>query len=252
MNLAKTGVIALRFLRRNAPLLISAAAGIGLAALYILTIKETEEATEVINQAEEEEADGLETAKKVAKIYAPSFICLIVTMFCIVSSAVISHHRIRDLTTYAASMTAMYNQYRQHNIIQNGKESDQKVIGKIAREHAAEDPTSNEGGIMCLMPGYDHIFTVPSLVNVYEAITKLNLKMEKGPGNCELDEFMELAKAKEEMDPRYIAYGWETFDLDKNYGVSCLYPNIFKDTDDSGLEYYVIDLPMPRRLDMII
>ena len=168
--------------------------------------------------------------------------------------SVISHHRIRDLTAYAASMTTMYNQYRQHNIIQNGKENDQKIISKIAQENVKDNPPEedDEDSILCLLPGYDHYFTVPSLVNIYEAVSKLNLKMEKGPGNCELAEFMKLAKSETPFDHKFLAHGWDTFDLDRNYGVSGLYPNIFMDKDDSGLEYYVIDLPMPRRLDCII
>jgi len=252
MNLAKAGAAALKILQRNVPFLLSAAAGIGLIGLYILTIKETEEAAEVLNEAAEEETQSFEMGKTLVKIYAPSFLCLLATLFCIVSSAVISHHRIRDLTVYAAGVTTAYNQYRQHNVFQNGKESDDRIISEVTRENIHNDPPKEYDGITCMLPGYDSFFTVSCIEDVTNAISELNVKMEKGPECCEMAEFFKLAKVREPMDQKYFAYGWDSYDLTRRYGVSMLYPHIFKDTDESGLEYYVIDLPMPRPMEMII
>lgn len=252
MNLVKTGGMIARVIGKNAPILISAAAGIGLIALYILTIKETEEAQEVLNEMPEEETQGFKTAGKIVKIYAPSFICLIVTLFCIVSSALISHHRIRDLTAYAAGLSAAFNQYRQQIIFQNGKEMDQKVMAKVARARVEEDPPKDkdDDSVLCLLPGYDCFFHVPSTANVSEAFLELNKKIKDGYRVIEFPEFMKLAKAKEPVKPKFLCYGWETFYLEDNYQTDAFYPNIFKETDDDGLEYYVIDnVPMPRLLE---
>ncbi len=259
MNLLKTGAVALRFVRRNAPFLISAAAGIGLVALYVLTIKETEEAQEVIQESEEEEVHSFKMVKKIAKIYAPSFLCLMVTLLCIVSSAVISHHRIRDLTAYAAGITTAYAKYRQENIDQNGVDADHMIIPEVMKECVNEDPLDyledGDEGVLCMMNGYDGYFKVPNIVCVYSAILDLNKEMEKGPYEwVYLTEFWKKARVLTPMKQKYIGHGWAAYDLQctDDYCASALYPNIYKETEESGLRWYMIDLPAPKPLDMII
>ena len=256
MNLVKTGAIALRFIKRNSPFILSAAAGIGLIALYFLTIKETEKAQEVLNEAEEEEVHSFKMAKRIAKIYAPSFLCLVITMVCVISSAVISHHMIRDLTAYAAGMTAAYNQYRQHNIENdcelNGVDEDRMIIADIARNNVLDEPPDNEEGYACLINGYPHFFRVPNLMNIYAAILELDHQMEAGDHEwINFVDFWKKARVMDRIDHKYLGHGWTSYDLTKNYGVSSLYPNgIYKETDDSGFEWYMIDLPMLKPMEI--
>ena len=242
MNLVGMGKIALRFVKRNSPFILSAAAGIGLIALYVLTIKETEEAQEVLNEAEEEEVHSFKMAKKVAKIYAPSFICLVITMVCIVSSAVISHHMIRDLTMYAAGVTAAYSQYRQHNIEDNyeveGEDRDRMIIADIARNNVLDEPPDNEEGYACLLNGYPHYFRVPNIANIYAAILELNQEMEMGQHAwINFTDFWKKARVIDKLDPKYMGHGWTSYDLTREYGMSSLYPfGVFKESEDIGFE----------------
>ena len=250
MNLVKMGRIALDVVKKNSPFILSAVAGVGLIALYALTIKETEEAKDILDEEEE----SFEKTKKIIKIYAPSFLCLMITLVCIVSSAVISHHMIRDLTLYAASVTAAYNKYRQHNIDQNGVDSDQRIIADIARESVLDEPPKDDEGILCLMNGYDHFFRVPNIINVYAAILELNEEMNEGPyERAMMKDFWEKAKVMDPLDHKYLGHGWSVYDLNYDHNVSALYPGeIYKETDDSGLEWYMIDIPAAKPLGMII
>lgn len=261
MNLLQTGAAVLRVVRRNSPILLSAAAGIGLILIYYLTIKETEEAVEVINETPEEEAHGFKMGKKIAKIFAPSFILLIFTLFCIVTSTVISQHRIRDLTVYSAGLAAYYKQYREMNVELNGEEADHEIVTEINRKRMQkyEPPEDPEEGYLCQMAGYGPYFSVPNLINIYSAFSELNHEMDTGSGEAKLKRWMELAKAVQyddhgnivPFDKYYENYGWETHDLTENESVSYLYPFVGKIEDDSGLEIFFIDLPLPKPLETI-
>ena len=264
MNIMKTGVIALKFLRRNAPILISAAAGIGLAALYVLTIKETEEAQEIIRETEEEEVHSFKMAKKLMKIYAPSFICLIITMACIISSTVISQHRIRDLTLYATSIAASYKNYRQFNIEQNGEEADVEVMRECAKIQAKDilppwEPNENE--VLCMMNGIPRFFTVPDLSSAINAFSDINegFLSDDGPGEATFQTWLDFANAcvydeygrLVPMDSTYANLGWGFYDLTENDKVSTICPRFIKEKEISGLEYYFIDVPRPQPLEIV-
>lgn len=263
MNLLQTGAAVLRVVRRNSPIIISAAAGIGLLLIYYLTIKETEQAVEEIKEMTEEEVHGFKMVKKIAKIYAPSFVLLIFTLFCVVTSAVISQHRIRDLTAYSASLAAYYRQYRNKNIELNGEEKDREIVEDIACDEATlREPVYNEiedRGYLCQMAGYGPYFTVPNLINIYSAFSEANRIMDTGSGEVRLKKWMELAGAIQyddmgkvvPFDKHYANYGWSTYDLTRTEAVSALYPYIGRIDEESGLEIYFIDIPMPKPLETI-
>lgn len=263
MNIVKAGRIALQFIRHNSPVILSAAAGIGLAALYILTIKETEEVVHEIEEAPEEEARSFKMVKKAGKIMAPSFIVLLTVLFCIVQSCRISQHRIRDLTQYSAILAATLNQYRQKNREIPGPDglgdNDRYIMYEIASENMENDPPDDpETGILCQLMGYPHYFKVPNIDKIYDAFFRANEYMETGWGSVELCKWFQWAHAihydeKDKqcsMDMKYLHYGWDTYDLTVNNQVSALYPYIGKMTDDSGLEIYMIDVPIPKPLDV--
>lgn len=265
MNLVKTGRLIFQFVRHNSPIILSAAAGVGLVALYILTIKETEEAVQEINEAPEEEVHSFKMAKKVVKIMAPSFVVLVFTLFCIVQSCMISQHRIRDLTQYSAMLAATFNQYRQKNrelLGPDGPENNDKMImGQIAAEQKVDKKLPElEEGILCQMIGYPNYFTVPNVAFIYTAILKANKYMETGRGSVELSQWFKWAHAVEYdekgrvrgMNLNYLHYGWDTYDLqaDRSVNVGALYPCVEVVGDDSGLEIYLIDLPAPKPLDV--
>lgn len=263
MNLLQTGAVVLKVIRRNSPILISAAAGIGLILIYYLTIKETEQAVEEINETPEEEVHSFKMAKKIVKIYAPSFILLIFTLFCIIQSTVISQHRIRDLTAYSASLAAYYNQYRAKVIDIYGSERDHEIRGDIARDEAIyREPVcvnDEEFGYLCQMAGYGPYFTVRHLTDIYKAFIAANKIMDTGPGEVKLKKWMELAGAVQYDDmgnivpfnKHYENYGWSTYDLTRTKAVSALYPYVGRIDEDSGLEIYFIDVPEPQPLELI-
>ena len=268
MNLIKTGKLVLRFVRCNSPIILSAAAGIGLVALYVLTIKETEEAVQEIEEAPEEEVHSFKMAKKVVKIMTPSFVVLVLTMFCVVQSCRISQHRIRDLTQYSAMLAATFNQYRQknretngYNGFDNGTDNDKFIMSQIASDqNEGKKLPELEEGILCQMIGYPNYFTVPNVAFIYTAILKANKYMEVGHGSVELSQWFKWAHAVEYdekghvrgMNMNYLHFGWDTYDLqaDRNVNVGALYPCIEVVGDDSGLEIYLIDLPAPKPLDV--
>lgn len=263
MNIARAGKFALQFIKRNSPIILSVAAGIGLAALYILTIKETEEVVHEIEEAPEEEAHSFKMVKKTVKIMAPSFVILLLTMFCIVQSCRISQHRIRDLTQYSAMLAATLNQYRQKNreiLGPDGSENNDKfIMYEIASENMPDElPDDPEDGILCELIGYPHYFKVPKLENIYAGFLNANEYMETGWGSVELSKLFRWINAihyddkghRCGMDVNYLHYGWETHDLADCEKVSGLYPYVGRITEDSGLVVYLIDVPAPKPLDV--
>ena len=266
MNLIKTGSVFLQIVKKNSPIILSVAAGIGLAALYILTIKETEEAVQEINEAPEEEVHSFKMAKKVVKIMAPSFVVLLLTMFCIVKSCTISQHRIRDLTQYSAVLAATFNQYRQKNRELSGPDgpenNDQIIMTEIAAEkmdaiEPIQDQDLYNNGVLCFLIGYDNYFMVPSINNLWYACAKANERIREGYKTVTLLQWMRWANAEEfdehgnvrGFNMRYIHYGWEENDLGMMDEISGTYPWITKSADDSGLEYFIIDVPIPKPLE---
>ena len=261
MNLIVVGKTIVRFVHRNSPIILSAAAGFGLLALYALTIKETEEVVNEINEAPEEEVHSFKMAKKIAKKMAPSFLLMLAVLFCIVQSTVISQHRIRDLTNYSAALAAMFNSYRIKNIEINGKERDQEIMSEIAAEQVEDDdpPFDVDEEIPCLIAGYPHYFYVPKLDCIWEACLKANKQInEEGTKTIMLLQWLRWAQAKEYnesgmirgFDMKYIHYGWEDEDLEMMDDISGSYPWVSKAADDSQFEYYFIDMPsLPKPLE---
>ncbi len=262
MNIVTVGLTAYRFMKKASPILISAAAGIGAVVTYVLAIKETEEAQDIIQEAAEEEEQGFELAKKLVKVYAPSFILLVITLLCIVQSTIISQHRIRDLTASCAALATFTNEYRRKQIDIYGKETDQKVITEIAKDRFFESHPDDIGDdeILCFMPTYPHWFSVPSVECIINAFTKVNEKMDQTRKPVMLSDFMKWAHATEydtegnvkDMDHRYLGYGWECIDLYLNEGVGGVYPFLEKFHEQSGLEGYCIDIPEPKQIELII
>lgn len=264
MNIARAGKFALQFIRRNSPIILSVAAGIGLAALYILTIKETEEVVHEIEEAPEEEVHSFKMVKKTVKIMAPSFAILLLTMFCIIQSCRISQHRIRDLTQYSAMLAATFNQYRQKNreiLGPDGPENNDKfIMYEIASDNVPPDELEDdpEEGLLCQLMGYPHYFKVPGWKDIYSSFLKANEYMETGWGSVELSKWFRWANAVHYddkgkrcgMDVNYLHYGWETHDLADCEKVSGLYPYVGRITEDSGLVVYLIDVPAPKPLDV--
>lgn len=258
MNLIKAGKAAVRLIKLHSPVILSVAAGAGLILLYVLTIKETEEAVHEIEEAPEEDTGKFKMAKKIVKIYAPSFFTLLITLFCIVQSTVISQHRIRDLTNYSAALALSFNQYRKLNTELDGKEQDQWIMHENAKEQMKDEALPDyDDGVLCMMPGYSHYFVVPSLLDIYSACSDANKYMDTGSGEVELVKWMQWAKAREynergeiiHMDTKYINYGWDTHDVTSEYAVSGLYPAISKvEDEEAGFEYYYIDIPMAKPL----
>ena len=261
MNLLTAGAAVLRTIRRNSPIILSAAAGLGLVLVYCLTIKETEEIKEEMDEMTEEEVHSFKMVKKIVKTYAPSFLLLVFTMFCIVQTTVISQHRIRDLTTYSAGLAAYYQQYRSKNVELNGSEKDHEIMKEIAKDQINDISDFNvDEGILCQMAGYSHYFSVSDLTKIYNAFSQANERyIDKGSGQVTVKKVLELAGAKEfdewgcevPFDKYYTNYGWETHELTKDYAVSMLYPYIGKVEEESGLEYYFIDIPLPQPLELI-
>ena len=262
MNLVKTGKLALQFVKHNSPIILSAAAGIGLLALYILTIKETEEAVQEFNEAPEEETHSFKMAKKVVKIMAPSFVVLLFTMFCIVQSCTISQHRIRDLTQYSAMLATTLNQYRKLNQdISDNKNEDQWIMSQIATEQKnGQHLPELEEGILCQMIGYPNYFTVPNVAYIYSAFMEANKYMEVGCGSVELSQWFKWAHAIEYdehghtkgINLNYLNYGWSSYEMqvDRAVGVSSIYPCVETVGDPSGFVVYLIDVPAPKPLDV--
>ena len=264
MNLVKTGRLVLQFVRHNSPIILSAAAGVGLVALYILTIKETEEAVQEIEEAPEEEVHSFKMAKKVVKIMAPSFVVLLFTLFCIVQSCTISQHRIRDLTQYSAILAATFNQYRQKNrelLGPDGPENnDQIIMVQVGLDQMNDiEVPDPEDWVLCELSGYPRYFSVPDVSCIWEACSNANEYMEKGSGSVGLSQWFKWAKAKHYdekgkpisgMDQKYLHYGWIDYDLNLYHHISNLYPKMGTDQEDSGLEILFIDLPLPKPLDV--
>ena len=109
------------------------------------------------------------------------------------------------------------------------------------------------------MAGYGHYFSVKNLTDIYDAFIKANRDyIEMGDGTVSLFTLMELAGAKQydeagnivPFDKSYTGYGWSTHDLTENEGVSCIYHNISKIEESSGLEIYFIDVPLPKLIEI--
>lgn len=258
MNLLKAGATVLRAVRRNSPILISAAAGVGLILIYYLTIKETEQIVDEMEEMTEEEIHSFKMVKKIVKTYAPSFILLIITLFCIVQTTVISQHRIRDLTTYSAGLAAYYQQYRNKNIELNGSEKDHEIINEIAKDHTQSKLNGNTYSkeCLCFMAGYPHYFYVPSITNIFEAFRDINIDLDCGKEWSTLQKWMRIAGAVEydkdgnvvPFDSKYFNFGWSTYDLTSTEGVSMVYPYVGQE-EDNGYKFYFIDVPLPKPLE---
>ena len=263
MNLLQAGTAVLRVIRRNSPILISAAAGIGLILVYYLTIKETEEIVEEMQEMTEEEIHSEVMVRKVVKTFAPSFLLLVFTLFCIVQSTVISQHRIRDLTAYSASLAAYYQQYRSKNIKMDGLEQDHQIMNEIVQERVNKKPpiADPDEGYVCNLAGYSPYFYVSSLEDIWRACSICNeMYFDKGPEEISLSNWMKLANAVQYDDygnivpfdyKHYGNLGWSTYMVTHDESVSGLYPYISKTKEENGQDIYFIDLPIPQPLETI-
>ena len=249
MNVVKTGIMVAKLLKRHAPIIMSAGAGIGMVLTYILAIRETEEACEEISRTDEEEdIHSFKMAKKLIKIYAPSFITLVLTLLCVVQSTIISQHRIRDLTASYAALATFTNQYRQKVREIYGDEADFVTTTEVIEDRLGEyeDPEDSEG-YLCFIDGYPKFFHVKSKDCIYEAFNMLNWDIHLKCAST-LGQWMIYADV-EDFDPKYGHIGWTDYDLAREQKAAMVYPVIKEDSDDSGLEYFYISVPLPRQVE---
>ncbi len=267
MKLMQLGKTAVSCLRNASPVISAGVAVIGVIALFVMTVKETEQAKEEVfdelNEREEPLTDSEKKtiAIKLAKIYAPSLICLVLTISSILFTTCVFSRRLKNLSicynSLAAYATACHTKMREY---ENESNVDQKYEPFPITESLPKS-IDEENGVLCLLTGYSHYFKVPCVDDIYKALDHASNRISCYGCSIRLGDLLEWMNATVydgngypiELGPLLsVNLGWSSKTLLKfynDYDRFDLQSSVYTQTDDSGLEITFIDIPAPCVLD---
>jgi|SRR5580765_366740 Family of unknown function (DUF6353) len=198
MNLGDIGRLLRTNTKEHFPIILSAAAGIGVLATAYLASAASVEAANVIRNYEEQNPPSddpkerlIERTKLVWKLYIPAGISAASTITCIIgANRVEAKKTIAAQTAFAVSQR-VYSDYRDKVIEEYGERKDQSIRDKIADDRVKSSA-----------PSKDVLISGPGNVLCCELFT----------GRYFSSDMESLRKAQNELNAKLLAHDYATFD----------------------------------------
>lgn len=146
MDLRNTYYRTERYLKRNAPTILTGMSVVGVVGTAVLTAKATPKAIDILNEREKEKGAKLtkfEQVSATAPVYIPAILMGGTTIVCILSANYLNKERQAMLTSAYAYLNNSYNEYKSKVKEIFGEDADDKVKAEIAKSRYTETSKSD-------------------------------------------------------------------------------------------------------------
>lgn len=147
MDLRKTYYRTERYLKHNAPTILTGIGVVGVIGTSVLTAKATPKAIYILEEKEKEKGSKLtrfEQVSAMTPVYIPAILMGGTTIICILSANYLNKERQAMLTSAYAYLNNSYNEYKSKVKELFGEEADKKVQDEIAKDNYQEETSSDE------------------------------------------------------------------------------------------------------------
>lgn len=166
-----------RFMKKNAPTILTILGGAGVIVTTITAIKATPKALKIIEEAKEEDKDlsKSDIVKLVWKEYIPTGLCMFGTLTCIFSANYLNKKMQTSLIAAYSLLDKSYKEYIEASEQLYGENAKEKIIGKIAENNCDSSIIQNED----LVTNNEYLFFDFQTLNYFQAKIDDVLKAEK-------------------------------------------------------------------------
>lgn len=161
-----------RYLKKNAPAILSGIGAVGVITTAILAVKATPKAMHILEE-KGEEASRTEKILAVTPVYIPAILMGATTITCILSANYLNKERQAMLTSAYAYLNNSYNEYRSTVKDIFGDDADDKVKAEIAKKRYT-DATKPEPNKKLFYDQFSERYFEATEQEVMDAVLKLN------------------------------------------------------------------------------
>jgi len=238
-----------KFLKKNAPSILTFLAVGGMVGTVILAVKETPKALQLLEEEREDKGEELtkfETVVVAAPVYLPAAAMGFGTVMCIVGANVLNKRRQAALVSAYGMLENSYREYRKYVNKVYGEGASDAIENEIAKDKLCDMKPSVDKSLFYL-PFYDRYFE-STLEDVLTAQYHFNRNFVlRGYANFnELLDFHEL-----EHIPGGDDIGWSMEAGDAFYGYHWVDFHNQLVTNEEGTEFYSIHMPFHPTADYI-
>ena len=245
-----------RYLRKEAPAILSCLGTAGVVVTTVLAIRATPKAVRLLDEADEmkkeleEELSTVEKVKIAAPVYIPTIVAGTVTIGCIVGSNLLSYKQQVSLMSAYTVMDSTYKKYRGKVKELLGTENDILVQKEIAEDRAKECELSEpaNGKLLWYEPYRDEFFELTE-----KEVIDAEYHLKRGfilRGERNLNEFYACLG----LEPTHAGsdIGWDMYSDEFYCDTTWLHSkHTWIDfehhlvTRDEGPDYYMIEIVFP-------
>ena len=229
-----------RFIKRNAPTILTVAGGVGVVATSVIAVKATSKALTLLKEAEKEKGEELTLTEKVVVAgpsYIPSVLVGASTIACIFGANILNKHQQAALMSAYAFLDNSYKEYRKKVSELYGEEADDNVRTEISKDKYDKADIPKDNGDMLFFDEFSGGFFRSTMEKVLRAQNLVNrdLVMQY---YCTLNDYygyLGLPKVEEGYD-----IGWSTTMNEQAYWQEWVDFSNEKTYANDGTEYYII------------
>lgn len=238
-----------KFLDRNAPTILTCAAGVGVIATTALAVKATPKVLSLIEQAKEEKGEELtklEVVKVAGPVYMPTIITGVSTLACIFGVNALNKKQQASVISAYALLENSYKEYKKKAEEMYGEDANENIAKEIAKDKYEEKHISVANGKELFYDEFSGRYFESTMVDVLSAEYELNrmLAIECG---VFLNDFYELLGLETTDYGNYL--GWSTYELAETCWYCWVEFNHSKVVMDDGLECTIISMGMEPTFD---
>ena len=237
-----------KFLGKNAPTILTAVGGVGVAATAVTAVRATPKAIDILAKARDEkgaELTRLEAVQIAAPVYVPSILIGAATIACIFGANILNKRQQGALMSAYALMDTSFKDYKNKVKDMYGEEADTNIKNEIAKDKYENNKVAANDGLELFYDEFSGRFFRSTLAEVQRAEYDLNRDITLQDW-ATINNFYDYLKIPPVAGGDII--GWSAPMNGEMYWQTWVDFSNVQMVDDDGLEYYIVRMfqePMP-------
>lgn len=238
-----------RFVKKNAPTILTCIGAVGTVVTPILAVKATPKALELLEEYKREKEEDL-TKLEVIKVAGPAYISSILvgvsTLACIFGANVLNKRQQAALMSAYALLDNSYKDYKKQVAELYGEDANKHVIQEIAKTKYEEEKIELEDDKRLFYDVFSERYFESTVEEVQRAEYRINRAFALRD-EVSVNEYYEMLKIP--PIPGGDDIGWSVESCFAFYGFSWIDFDHEKVELDDGLECYIITMPFEPVID---
>jgi hypothetical protein len=229
-----------RFLKRNAPTILTCIGSAGVVLTAVLTAKAVPKATELLKEAEikkGEELTKFETVLAATPAYVPAVVTGAASIACIFGANVLNTRKQASLMSAYALLDNSFKEYKKHAEELYGEDASAQIRREIAKDYYDSEDRGTEDDTILFFDNQSMRYFESTMEDVVRAEYLLNRELNMFSYVC-LNQFYDLLKIPTVEGGDEL--GWSAYDMSAMYWNPWIDFNHEKVVMDDGLECYII------------